>query len=76
LRSQVLVLLGDFSLLDICWGSSTASCRQSRRLLEYIEDNFLSQEIDSTTREVAILDLMVIHASELIGGVKIGGILG
>ena len=39
-RSQVLILLGDFNHPDICWKSSTASCRQSRRRLECIEDNF------------------------------------
>ncbi|GAB0183552.1 hypothetical protein GRJ2_000820500 [Grus japonensis] len=50
--------------------------KQSRRLLECIEDNFLSQVIDSPTREDAILDLMVTNASELIGDIKIGGCLG
>jgi len=37
LRSQALVLLGDFNHPNICWKSS---CWQSRRLLECIEDNF------------------------------------
>jgi len=32
-QSQVLILLGDINHPDICWKSSTASCRQSRRLL-------------------------------------------
>jgi len=45
------------------------SCRQSRRLLECIEDN-------SPTREDAILDLTVTNASELISDVKHGGSLG
>ena len=52
------------------------SCRQSRRLLECIEDNYLSQVIDSPTRGGAILDLLVTNASELISDVKIGGSLG
>jgi len=43
LCSQSLVLLGDFNHPDICWKSSTVSCRQSRRFLEYTEDNFFSQ---------------------------------
>ncbi|KAK4830418.1 hypothetical protein QYF61_011042 [Mycteria americana] len=75
-RSQPLVLLGDFNHPNICWKSSTESCRQSRRLLECIEDNFLSQVIDSPTRGDVILDLLVTNASELIGDVKIGGSLG
>ncbi|KAK4818026.1 hypothetical protein QYF61_004150 [Mycteria americana] len=68
--------MGDFNHPDICWKSSTASCRQSRRLLECTEDNFLSKLIDSPTRGGAMLDLMVTNASELISDVKIGGSLG
>ncbi|KAF1446069.1 hypothetical protein FQV07_0012861, partial [Pygoscelis papua] len=75
-RSQAFVVLGDFNHPDICWKSSTVSCRQSRRLLECIEDNFLSQVIGNPTRGDAILDLLVTNASELIGNVKIGGSLG
>lgn len=39
--------------------SSTVNCRQSRRQLEYMKDNFLSQVIDSPTRRNATLDLVV-----------------
>ncbi|KAK4811350.1 hypothetical protein QYF61_027579 [Mycteria americana] len=42
-RSQALILIGDFNHLDICWKSSTANCKQSRKLLGCIEDNFLVQ---------------------------------
>ncbi|KAK4825884.1 hypothetical protein QYF61_003158 [Mycteria americana] len=59
----LLILLGDFNHSDICWKSSTASCRQSRRLLQCIEDNFLSQVINSPARGDAILDLMVTNAT-------------
>jgi len=45
LQSQALVLLGDLNLHDTCWKHSTVNCRQSRRLLEHIEDNFLSEVI-------------------------------
>jgi len=75
-RSQALVLLGDFNHPNICWRSNTASCRQSSRLLECIEDNFLSQVINTPTQEDTILDLEVTNASELVGDVKIGGSLG
>jgi len=43
LHSRALVLFGDFNHPDICWKGSTMSHRWSRRLLECIEDNFLSQ---------------------------------
>ena len=76
LHSRALVLLGDFNHPIICWKNSTASCRQSRRLLECIEDNFLSQVIDIPTRGNAILDLLVINARELMGDVKIRASLG
>ncbi|GAB0190824.1 ras GTPase-activating protein 1-like [Grus japonensis] len=75
-HSQALLLLGDFNHPDICWKSSTVSCRQSRKLLEYIEDNFLSQVTDSPIRGYVILDLMVTNASELMKDIKIGGSLG
>jgi len=76
LRLQALVLLGDFNYPDICWKNNTASCRQSSRFLECIEDNFLSQVISTPTQGDAILDLLVTNASELVGDVKIGGSLG
>ena len=75
-RSQVFILLGDFNQLNICWKSSTASCRQSRRLLEGIEDNLLSQVIDSPARGDAILALLLTSINELIGDIRIGGCLG
>jgi len=75
-EGDTLTLLGDFSHADICWKSSTASSRQSRRLLECIEDNLLSRVVDTPTRGDAILDLMVTSASELTGDIKIGGSLG
>jgi len=52
------------------------SGRQSRRFLECIDDNALSQVIDIPTRGDAILDLMLTNASELISDVKTGGSLG
>ncbi|KAF4803712.1 hypothetical protein TURU_013810 [Turdus rufiventris] len=42
--SQGLILLRDFNYPDICWESSTVSCRQSRRLLECMEDNFFEPD--------------------------------
>jgi len=73
---QSLILLGDFNHPNICWKSSTAKGRLSRRFLECTEDNFLSQVINTSTRRDAILDLMLTNASELIGAVKTGGSLG
>ncbi|KAK4830530.1 hypothetical protein QYF61_011509 [Mycteria americana] len=42
-RSLALVLVGDFSLPDVCWKYNTAERKQSRRFLEHVADNFLTQ---------------------------------
>ncbi|PKU45116.1 tbc1 domain family member 4-like [Limosa lapponica baueri] len=73
---QALILLGNFKHFDIYRKSSTASCRQLRRLLECTEPNFLSHIIDNRNRGEVVLDLMVTNTSELVGDVKIGGSLG
>ncbi|OPJ73509.1 hypothetical protein AV530_005845 [Patagioenas fasciata monilis] len=73
--SEALVLLRDFNHLDICWKSSMTSWKQSRRLLECIENSFLSQVIDHPNKGDAMLDLMVTNASELIGDINTGGSL-
>lgn len=70
---EALVLLGDLNCPDVCWGSSTVSCRQSRRLQECMEDNFLTPVINSPAREDALLDLLITNARQLIGSIKIGG---
>jgi len=74
--SQALVLLGIFNHPDDCQKSSMAICRQSRRLLECMEDNFSSQVIDSPTRRGAILDLLLTNTSELVSDTLIGDSLG
>ncbi|KAK4810636.1 LOW QUALITY PROTEIN: hypothetical protein QYF61_007373 [Mycteria americana] len=42
-RLLALVLVGDFNLLDVCWKYNTAEGKQSRRFLECVADNFLTQ---------------------------------
>jgi len=56
---QALILLGDFSHPDICWKGGTASCKQSRRLLERVKGNFLIHVIYSLTRGAVLLDLLL-----------------
>jgi len=75
-RSQALNLLGNFDHINICWKSNAVICRQSRRLLECIEENFLSWIIDSPIRGNAIPNLLVVNASELIRVIKTRGSLG
>jgi len=68
--------MGYFNCPDIYWKGSTVSCRQSKRLLECMENNFLSQVVDSPTTGYAILGLLVANARELIGDIEIEGSLG
>ena len=74
LCSQALVLMGDFNHSDICWNSSMAGGRQSRRFLESVKDNF--QVIDRPTQGEALLDLVLTNAGESIREVKTGDSLG
>ncbi|GAB0204721.1 hypothetical protein GRJ2_002937700 [Grus japonensis] len=68
--------MGDFSHPDICWRDSTAGHKQSRRFLEYVDDNFLLQVIEEPTRRGAMLDLVLTNKEGLVGNVKLKGSLG
>jgi len=52
------------------------SCRQFKRLLEFTEDNFLSQIIEGPTRGDAVVDLLLTNVNELIGDIRIRNCLG
>jgi len=53
----VLVLVGEFKFPDICWKYNTAERKQSRRFLECVEGNFVTQLVREPTRAGASLDL-------------------
>jgi len=55
-RSLPLVLVGDFNFPDICWNYNTADREQSRRFLECVGDNFLTQLVREPMRGSNILD--------------------
>jgi len=63
--------MGDFRYLDICWENNMVSCKQSRSLLECINDNFLVHILDRLTRGEALLDLVLTSVDEVIKEVKI-----
>ncbi|GAB0193896.1 hypothetical protein GRJ2_001854900 [Grus japonensis] len=74
-RSQALVLMGDFNHPSICWRDNTAGHKQSRKFLEYIDDNLL-QVIEEPKRRGAMLDLVLSNKEGLVGDVKLKGSLG
>ncbi|KAK4820464.1 hypothetical protein QYF61_027746, partial [Mycteria americana] len=64
-QSLALVLVGDFNLADVCWKYNTAERKQSRRFLECVADNFLTQLVSEPTREGAPLDLLFVNRERL-----------
>ncbi|KAK4818945.1 hypothetical protein QYF61_022210 [Mycteria americana] len=75
-RSLALVLVGDFNLPDVCWKYNTAEKKQSRRFLERVADNFLTQLVREPTREGAPLHLLFTNREGLVSHVMVGGRLG
>ncbi|KAK4806205.1 hypothetical protein QYF61_001128 [Mycteria americana] len=75
-RSLALVLMGDFNLPDVCWKYNTAERKQSRRFLERVADNLLTQLVREPTREGAPLDLLFTNREGLVSHVMVGGRLG
>lgn len=58
-----------------CWEDNMVSWKQSRRLPESIEDNFLTQILDSAIRDEVLLDLVLTSVEGLIMEVKTEGSL-
>ena len=47
-QSLALVVMVNFNLPDVCWKYNTVDRKQSRRFLECVEGNFLTQLLPST----------------------------
>ncbi|KAJ7416726.1 hypothetical protein WISP_69169 [Willisornis vidua] len=75
-RSPALVLSGDFNVSDVCWELNTVEKRHSRRLLEYMENSFLSRLLREATRGGAALDLLFRNREGLLRDVVVRGHLG
>ena len=71
-----LFLMGDFNFPDIYWEYSKAQKKRSRRILEYMENNFLMQLVGEPTRGAAPLDLLLTKRKGLVGDVEVRGCLG
>ena len=67
------MLMGDFTHLDICWEDNMASFNRSQTLLESIDDNFLIQVVNRSTRGGVLLDLVLSTVEEIIKDIKIRG---
>ncbi|PKU41873.1 rna-directed dna polymerase from mobile element jockey-like [Limosa lapponica baueri] len=75
-QSQALVLVGDFNYPDICWKGYTVTNIQSKRFLQCIDDNFLTQLVEEPTRREALLDLVLTNKEGLVEDILVEGNLG
>ena len=66
----------DFNHPDISWEDDTARQAQSRRFLQSMDDNFLIQVVEESSRKGALLDLVLTNKEGLVEDVKVGGRLG
>ncbi|TRZ16353.1 hypothetical protein HGM15179_010754 [Zosterops borbonicus] len=61
---SALVLVGDFNLPDICWELNTAEKRQSRKFLECMDDNVLSQLVTRLVDAGRAVDVVYLDFSK------------
>ena len=72
-QSLALFLMGDLNLADICWKYNTAERKQSRRFLECMEGNLLTQLVSEPTRGGASLDQLFANREGLVGDAVVEG---
>ncbi|GAB0188296.1 hypothetical protein GRJ2_001294900 [Grus japonensis] len=63
-QSLPIVLMGDFNLPDVCWKYNTKERKQSRRFLECVEDNFLTQLVTHLVDEGKAVDVVYLDFSK------------
>ena len=69
-----LLVTGDFNLSEFDWSTNhpTKSSEHHYLLSDIIQDNFLYQMVDESTRENNILDLVLTTNSDLINNLEVG----
>jgi len=70
-KRRALTLMGDFNHLNICGENSMVSCKQPKKLLESVGDNFLVQLLDRLTRGEALL--VFIYVEDISKDIKTRG---
>lgn len=69
-----LVFMGDFNLPDAFWKHNKAKRKQSRKFLECLEDNFLTQLVNEPAREGVLL--LIVNTEGLVSDLLVNGYLG
>jgi len=68
--------MGDFKHPHICWENYTARHKQTRRFLQCIGDNLLTQVVEKPTKRGVMLDFILTNVEGLVGDVRVGDSLG
>lgn len=69
----LLGLMGNINFLDVCWKYYITERKMSRRFLECVENNFLSQVMRKPTRESSPLDPLFSMRKKLVDNVMFEG---
>lgn len=72
LNADETVILGDYNLPYISWELNTGEDANSRRMIEFMEDNFLHQFVREPTRGNNILDLVIATHENLVSNLSVG----
>ena len=72
LNNNDSLILGDFNLPHIDWATLSGTESESHRMIEFLEENFLSQMVSEPTRQNNILDLVITTQDNLVSNVKVG----
>ena len=74
LKSNDSVIIGDFNLPGIDWFDvrATRDSANNSLLIDIIQNNFLTQLVNETTRECNILDLVLTTSPEFVCELAIG----
>lgn len=75
-KSQALALVGYFNHPDISWRNNMARHKQSRRFLEIVGHNFLTQVVEEKTSNGELFDYVLPNREGFVAYMRAGGILG
>lgn len=73
--SSAVLICGDFNFKDIDWDTQTGSMASSRKFIECVQENFLTQHVAETTRSrdgqtESLLDLILTDHMDIVGDIE------
>ncbi len=71
IQNKQAVIIGNFNCPNIDWNSMYGD-QEGNRLVEMVEDTFLTQTVNQPTRENNILDLILVTDPDLIRNCEVG----